>query len=117
MKKVLYSIYDTKAAVYKAPFLLLSDAQACREFTDIFSQENPISMHPEDYSLIRLGRFSDADAQFDIEDKRTLLTGLEALGLRNAEQQRQGNGAEPIPENAQSRITHHDFEISAGGTD
>lgn len=85
MKHIVYTIYDTAAAFYKKPFCLNTDAQAQREFTDIFASENPISQHPEHYALIRIGTYDDSNAKFVPEIKKTLITGLEALAIRNKE--------------------------------
>ncbi len=108
MRQNIYSIYDTAIGGYKTPFFLHSDAQACREFQDIFNNDNPISLHPEDYYLVRLGTWNDGPGtiiqnQGDVE---TLMTGLEAIASLNAEAQAAGNGREPA--------TIHD--ISPGGT-
>ncbi len=85
MKLNLYTIYDSAAAYYKNPFALQTDAQAKREFTDIFEGDNPIAKHPEHYYLLNIGTFDNSSAQItqNHDDIKTLLTGLEALALRN----------------------------------
>ncbi len=80
----LYTIYDTAAAYYKNPFVAQTDEQAKREFGDIFDGENPIAMHPEHYYLVKLGTFNNSNGDIkQTEGKPTLLTGLEALALKN----------------------------------
>ncbi len=84
MKLNLYTIYDTAAAYYKNPFALQTDEQAKREFGDIFDSDNPIAMHPEHYYLVKLGSFDNTNGDLkQTEGKPTLLTGLEALALKN----------------------------------
>ncbi len=84
MKLNLYSIYDTAAAYYKNPFALQTDAQAKREFGDIFDGDNPIATHPEHYYLVKLGTFDNANGDITpAPGKPTLLTGLEALAIKN----------------------------------
>ncbi len=85
MKLQLYTIYDTAAAFYKNPFALNTDEQAMREFTDIFDGDNPIASHPEHYYLMRCGSFDNATGKIVQDQARveTLLTGLEALALKN----------------------------------
>ncbi len=82
----VYTIYDSAAAYYKNPWCCHTDAQAMREFTDIFAKENPIADHPEHYHLIRVGTWDNSHAVMKQQDQKTLLTGLEALALRNKDQ-------------------------------
>lgn len=80
MNYTIYSIYDSAAGAYMRPFYFQSDAQAIRTFTDIAGDaEHEVGKHPEDYSLVRLGTFDDNQAKFYIEDRTTLITGLEAV--------------------------------------
>ncbi len=84
MNRNLYTIYDTAAAYYKDPFACLTDEQAKREFSDIFNGDNPIARHPEHYYLVKIGTFNNANGDItQTAGKPTLLTGLEALALRN----------------------------------
>ncbi len=84
MKLNLYTIYDTAAVYYKNPFALQTDEQAKREFGDIFDGDNPIATHPEHYYLVKLGSFDNSNGDIkQTEGKPTLLTGLEALALKN----------------------------------
>ncbi len=83
MKRNLYTIYDTAAAYYKDPWCCLTDEQAMREFTDIFDGDNPIAKHPEHYYLIKIGTYNNDTAVLKQADQKTLLSGLEALALKN----------------------------------
>lgn len=60
MKTKVYSVFDSKAAVYGTPFFMPNDAMAVRAFTDLVNgPENMISTHPEDFSLFVVGDFDD----------------------------------------------------------
>ncbi len=85
MKTNAYAIYDTAVAAYKPPFFLHSDTQAIREFGDIFDGDNPISKHPEDYTLCRIGSYNDQNAMLQNEPVETLITGLECMAQKNAQ--------------------------------
>ena len=89
MKTNMYSIYDTAIAAYKPIWACPSDAAAQREFTDIFDADNPISKHPEDYYLVRLGSFNDQNGHLQGDTPETICTGLEALALKNKDAQNQ----------------------------
>lgn len=98
MKLHIYAIYDTAAAHYKSLWEQQTDAQAMREFGDIFAKENQISQHPEDYYLVRFGSWNNNTGKFDIDAPETLMTGLEAIALANQKAQKFGNGSELPPE-------------------
>ncbi len=88
MKLNLYTIYDTAAAYYKNPFALQTDAQAKREFGDIFDGDNPIATHPEHYYLVKLATFDNSNGNItQTSATPTLLSGLEALALKNKNNQ------------------------------
>lgn len=58
----IYSVFDVQAQAYAAPFFLQRDEIAVRAFRDaVMNPEHPMSKHPEDYRLYRLGTFNDAD--------------------------------------------------------
>ncbi len=84
MKTTLYAIYDTAAAVYMKPWTCLTDAQAQREFGDILDmKDHPIAQHPEHYFLCRVGTWNDATAAIENLPTETIITGLEALAMKN----------------------------------
>lgn len=60
----VYCVFDSAASVYQRPFYCQTDGEALRAFGDIsFDKEHPIGMHPEDYSLYRVGQFNDAKGE------------------------------------------------------
>lgn len=80
MKLNVYSIFDSASAIYDRPFFMNSDAQAVRSFTDVCGDaDHPIGQHPEDYSLVRIGIFDNNNGKLSVEDKETIITGLEAF--------------------------------------
>ena len=58
----MYSVFDSCVCVYDRPFVASNDSQACRSFGDIAQDvSHPFGMHPEHYSLFRIGAFDDSD--------------------------------------------------------
>lgn len=66
MKTNVYSVFDSKAAVYGTPFFMPNDNMAIRAFSDLVNgPENMISKHPEDFSLFVVGTFDDQLAKLE----------------------------------------------------
>ena len=64
MKKA-FSVYDSKAGFYMAPFFFQSTAEGIRAFFDAANDpQTAISKHPEDYTLFELGAFDDQTGVF-----------------------------------------------------
>lgn len=86
MRLTVFSIFDSAAAAYTRPFYCAADAQAVRMFSDLVAnKETEVGKHPEDYALVRIGIFDDANAKLDAEKVLTLVTGLEiAARAQNA---------------------------------
>lgn len=56
----VYSIYDTKSESWSRPVFSRNDATCTREVRDVLANgQTPYSMHPEDYSLFKLGQWSE----------------------------------------------------------
>ncbi len=80
MKQQIYAIYDTCAGIYDSPHFANSDDIVRRQFTDIASAaDNPISKHPEHYSLHRLGAWDNTNGKIVDETNECLCTALEAI--------------------------------------
>ncbi len=118
MNTNIYSIYDTAAAMYKNLWEVQTDAQACREFGDIFDADNPISKHPEHYYLCRLGSFNNDTGKIVPGEVTTLLTGLEALAMKNKLSSQQED-LFPQSEKDGRKLNSDNWQdgISPGGTD
>lgn len=88
----IYAIFDSKTGIYNRPFTQHSDGEAMRTFKDLATnQETTIGQHPEDYSLARIGVYSDKTAEITPETVEILAKGHEIVAL----DQRQAE----IPEN------------------
>lgn len=62
MKMNFYSVFDSATNAYMRPFVMQSDGQAIRGFTDeSVRADSEMAKHPEDYSLFRIGSFDDND--------------------------------------------------------
>lgn len=72
----VFSVYDSKAEAFMAPFCMSTKGQATRAFTDLASDsKSNVAKHPMDFALFMLGEFDDATGQF-----KNLLAP-ESLGL------------------------------------
>ena len=69
MKLSVFSIHDRKAKAFLQPFYFDYKGQATRAFEDILKQkDNPVSKHPEDYSLHMLGTFDPLSGRLESLD-------------------------------------------------
>lgn len=60
MIKSIYSVFDSKAAIFSPPFYMSNNAMAIRSFGEIVEDKNTmVARHPEDFSLYMLGAFDD----------------------------------------------------------
>lgn len=56
-----FSVYDSKAQAYFAPFFFPHLGQAIRAFMELANdQSTQVGRHPADFHLIELGEFDDA---------------------------------------------------------
>lgn len=56
----MYSVFDSKAAIFGVPFFYLRDEIALRAFGDLVNEPGTLpSRHPEDFSLFYIGEFDD----------------------------------------------------------
>jgi len=55
---VLFAVFDSKVGVFEKPFCMRSNAEGMRSFADeVGRPDSMIGLHPEDYSLFRVGAF------------------------------------------------------------
>ncbi len=104
MKLNIYSIFDTASGLYSRPFFTQADAEAIRTFTDIAADEgHSVGMHPEDYTLFRIGTFDDNNALLNNEANESLCTALErASAVRGSKK----DNLETFPEIGKAQGTH-----------
>ncbi len=80
MKQQIYAIYDSCAGIYDSPHFANSDDIVRRQFQDIATAaDNPISKHPEHYSLWRLGGWDNTNGKINNESNECLWQALEAI--------------------------------------
>ncbi len=82
MKHNIYSIFDTASGLYQQPLFAKSDGEVIRSFSDVANdKEHQIGLHPEDYSLYRLGIFDDNRGTLTDENNECLSTALECVAM------------------------------------
>jgi len=80
VKVQLYAIFDMASGVYEKPFFSTADDLVRREFLNAATAaETPISKHPKDYSLWRLGNFDDNTGIVQNESNECLCTAMEII--------------------------------------
>lgn len=72
MKTPIYTIFDKKARVYNKPFFFPNDDVALRSASNLLSGESEIALHPEDYTLYRIGTFCDDTAEIIYDENQAL---------------------------------------------
>lgn len=83
MKLTGFSIYDTKAEAFMPPFFMPSIGLGVRAFGDVLRDHgSPLSKHPRDYELFKIGEFDDSTGSVSaggIVTPILLATGTQAL--------------------------------------
>lgn len=71
MKSNVYSIYDSAAKAFTTPFFLPTDGMAIRAFQgNVNSKEdNNISLHPDQFTLYKIGEWDDQRGHVEALDK------------------------------------------------
>ena len=79
MRLNVYCVFDRASGIYDRPWCANSDGAATRSFTDICSDaDHPIGKHPEDYTLFRIGTWSDDKGELRGEAPEKVINGAEA---------------------------------------
>lgn len=69
MKMQVYTVYDSKAAIYMPPFFMKTKGEAVRAFKNTVNDtEHPFYRNPEDYALFYLGVYDDESAAFRLQE-------------------------------------------------
>jgi len=80
MKQQIYAVYDTCSGLYESPHFAMSDDIVRRQFQDICTaDDNPISKHPEHYSLWRLASWDNTTGKINDEKNECLWQAIEAI--------------------------------------
>ena len=76
----VFSVYDRASGVYDRPWCAVSDAAAQRAFTDLCqNKDHPIGLHPDDYTLFRIGTWTDDTGAIVGDPPEKVINGLEAV--------------------------------------
>lgn len=66
MKLKVFSILDTKADIFHAPFFFSAVGLAVRAFKDLANDKHSsVSRHPDDFRLFEIGTFDDTTGRFE----------------------------------------------------
>ena len=85
MKKILYSLWDSKALQYLPPFAESNDAMAGRQIASVLMDSNhPITQHAEDYALVKLASINLETGEVNGFAPETLFT-VASLAAKMAE--------------------------------
>jgi len=103
MKLQIFSVYDSKAAVYCAPFFCPTMAVAQRAFARTAADpETQMYAFPQDFTLFHLGEFDD--------EKGTFLMWAQQVNLGLAAQ---FQGVNHVRVNASQQVSH-DAQVQRG---
>lgn len=66
----IFSIFDSKAEVFSAPFFMATAGEAIRAFKDLVNDsQSTVSRHPGDYRLMCLGTFDNHSGLISTEQQ------------------------------------------------
>ncbi len=76
----VFSVFDVKVGAYLPPFIAQNELAAIRSFTDCVRDDtHAFGRNPHDYSLFFLGDWNDEDAEYCLETRQCIITGVECL--------------------------------------
>lgn len=86
MFKNLYSIYDKKSQTYAQPMAEINDGTAQRIIMDLMHQnpQHPFNRYPDDYELVRIGRFNELDGNIDLGGDEIMTVVAQLATIRQA---------------------------------
>lgn len=82
MNLKMYSLFDSAAQSFNNPIYMHNDGLAVRLFQDQVNskEDNQIKLHPEQFTLFRVGEWNDKDCTFNILDTpRSIALGVELI--------------------------------------
>lgn len=80
------SVFDKAAECFGRPVVMAAVGLAVRSFSDEVNRadrENPVYLHPDDYTLYHLGWFDDSDGKFDLFPTPTRISTGTSVKVRN----------------------------------
>jgi len=76
----IYTLFDSKALIYNAPFFSPNHGVARRMCADLVTDMNTtVGRHPRDYVLYCLGAYDDNSGKFDVFEIKEHVVDLIAL--------------------------------------
>lgn len=79
MTQQIFTVYDSKAEAYLSPFAANTPGLAERMFTDMVqTQGHQFALHPEDYTLYRIGTYDTHTASIAPTEHSVVISGLQA---------------------------------------
>lgn len=83
MTQQVFTVYDSKAEQYLAPFVTNTVGVAERMFSELVNQDgHQFNRHPEDYTLYRIGTFDSHDAVLAPSPMTAIATAISLLRSR-----------------------------------
>lgn len=82
MKLNVYSFFDSAAQAFTQPFYMHNNGLALRAFADNVNakEENNMSIHPEHFTLFKLGEWDDKSAKMEmLEAPQQIAIGVELI--------------------------------------
>lgn len=78
----IFTVYDSKAKAHLPPWIQAEVGQAIRIFADMVNdKEHAIGRHPADYTLMKIGAWTDSDANLITDKHHTNLANGQTLVL------------------------------------
>lgn len=61
----VFSVFDSKAELYRSPFYMNTVGEALRAFQDLANDsQSQVAKHPGDYQLVQIAEYDDATGKF-----------------------------------------------------
>lgn len=74
----VYSVFDSKAECFSRPVFYSNDAMASRAFeVAVNSPESEMFMHPQDFTMFKVGSFSVSNGKLSGVDPVSVANGLQ----------------------------------------
>lgn len=80
--QLICSVFDLASGSFGRPIFVAARGQAVRSFVDEVNrpaQDNTLAAHPEDFSLVLIGRFDEVTGELFAEDHEYLIRGKDAV--------------------------------------
>lgn len=80
MKYEVFAVHDQKAEAFMMPFFQPNENLAIRGFSDACQNEKtPFGQHPQDYTLFKIGEYSDLKGEITPITLKVIGNGVEYL--------------------------------------